>query len=119
MTRSIWIGAAAGRNTRAAITALLPSMAAALGAALVFECGASAQAPPNIGVAEVKLRDTPYTFDTAEQHGIKVSVIARGIPHPFSLAFLPNGDALVAERGGRLRMVRHAADASQKAQLEA
>jgi glucose/arabinose dehydrogenase len=118
MSRSFWIGAVAGRKLRTAIAALLPSMAVVLGAGVVFESGASAQAPPNIGVAEVKLRDTPYMFDTAEQHGIKVSVIARGIPHPFSLAFLPNGDALVAERGGRLRMVRHAAAGSQKAQLE-
>src|ERR1044071_7932787 len=92
MSRSVWIGAAA-----------------TLGAVLVFECGALAQAPPNIGVAEVKLRDTPYTFDTAEQHGIKVSVVARGLAHPFSLAFLPNGDALVSIRSGGLRLVRNAA----------
>jgi glucose/arabinose dehydrogenase len=98
MSRALWIGAAA-------------IFAASLNAA--------AQAPPDIGVAAVTLKDTPYTFDTAEQHGIKVSVLARGIPHPFSVAFLPNGDALVAERGGRLRMVRHAAAAGQKAQLEA
>jgi glucose/arabinose dehydrogenase len=94
---------------------LLIGAAALLAASL----NASAQAPPDIGVAAVTLKDTPYTFDTAEQHGIKVSVVARGIPHPFSVAFLPNGDALVAERGGRLRMVRHAAAAGQKPQLEA
>jgi hypothetical protein len=33
--------------------------------------------------------DKPYTFDTAEQHGIRVSVVLRGLPHPFSVAFLP------------------------------
>jgi glucose/arabinose dehydrogenase len=37
-----------------------------------------------------------------------VSVVARGLAHPFSLAFLPNGDALVTERGARLRIVRGA-----------
>ena len=31
------------------------------------------------------------------------------MPHPFSLAFLPNGDALVTERSGGLRLVRNAA----------
>ena len=64
---------------------------------------------PNIGIAAVKVKDTPYVFDTAEQHGIRVSVVVRGLPHPFSFAFLPNGDALVAERGGGLRLVRNAA----------
>src|SRR5207253_3431253 len=41
-----------------------------------------------------------------EQHKIKVTVVARGIPHPWSVAFLPGGDMLVTERGGRLRMIR-------------
>ena len=44
----------------------------------------------------------PFNFDTAEQP-IRVTVVARGIPHPWSLAFLPNGDMLVTERAGRLR----------------
>ena len=65
---------------------------------------------PEIGIAAVKVKDTPYVFDTAEQHGIRVSVVVRGLPHPFSFAFLPNGDALVAERGGGLRLVRNAAN---------
>jgi len=70
---------------------------------------AVAQQQPDLGVAAVKLADKPYTFDTAEQHGIRVSVILRGVPHPFSVAFLPNGDALLAERGGGLRLVHNAA----------
>jgi len=39
---------------------------------------------------------------------IRVVVVARGLVHPFSLAFLPNGDALVTERGTKLRIVRNA-----------
>ena len=62
-----------------------------------------AQQPPPIGIAPVTLTAGPYVFDTAEQHKIAVSVVARGLAHPFSLAFLPDGDALVTERGGRLR----------------
>jgi glucose/arabinose dehydrogenase len=62
------------------------------------------QAPP-IGAAVPPLGAGPFTFDTAEQHKIKVSVVARGIPHPWSLAFLPDGDMLVTERGGQLRMI--------------
>ena len=70
-----------------------------------------AQQPPPIGVAPVTLTAGPYTFDTAEQHKIRVEVVARGLAHPFSLAFLPDGDALVSERGGRLRVVRNATGA--------
>ena len=73
--------------------------------------GAFAQQQPDLGVAAVKLTDKPYTFDTAEQHGIKVAVVAARLAHPFSLAFLPNGDALVTERGKGLRLVRNAAAA--------
>ncbi len=70
-----------------------------------------AQQPPPIGVAPVTLTAGPYTFDTAEQHKIRVEVVVRGLAHPFSLAFLPDGDALVTERGGRLRVVRNATGA--------
>ena len=59
------------------------------------------------GFAPLELADAPYFFATAEQR-IQVDVIARGLPHPFSLAFLPNGDALIAERSARLRIVRGA-----------
>ena len=67
-----------------------------------------AQQPPQIGIAPVAVTNQPYTFDTAEQHKIRVVVVARGLAHPFSLAFLPNGDALVTERGAGLRVVRNA-----------
>ena len=66
-----------------------------------------AQQGPEIGIAPVTLAG-PYTFDTAEQHPIRVSVVVRGLRHPFSLAFLPNGDALITERGAGLRLVRGA-----------
>ena len=78
-------------------------------AAVVVAVAVDAQQPQNLGVAPVVLKAEPYTFDTAEQHGIKVSIVARGLAHPFSLAFLPNGDALVTERGARLRLVHGAA----------
>src|SRR5262245_58322821 len=74
------------------------------------------QGQPQIGIAPVTLSAGPYTFDTAEQHKIRVVVVARGLVHPFSLAFLPNGDALVTERGTKLRIVRNAAAATGSAQ---
>lgn len=38
-------------------------------------------------------------------HGLQLQVIARGLEVPWSLAFLPDGRLLVAERPGRLRIV--------------
>jgi aldose sugar dehydrogenase len=37
---------------------------------------------------------------------VRAVTMATGLWHPWSLAFLPNGDLLVTERNGRLRMVR-------------
>ena len=72
------------------------------------------QGQPQIGIAPVTLTAGPYVFDTAEQHKVKVTVVARGLVHPFSLAFLPSGDALVTERGTRLRIIRGATGAQAK-----
>jgi len=77
-----------------------------------------AQQPPQLGIAPVTLTQPTYTFDTAEQHKLKVTVVAKGLAHPFSLALLPNGDALLSERGGALRLVRNAASAAGAATLE-
>ena len=64
-----------------------------------------AQQPP-IGVPVPPLGSGPWVFDTAEQHKIRVSVVTRELSHPWALAFLPDGDMLVTERPGRLRIVR-------------
>jgi glucose/arabinose dehydrogenase len=70
--------------------------------------------PTEIGIRPVTLDRDSYTFDTAEQHDIRVDVLARGLPHPFSLTFLPNGDALIVERGANLRIVRAATSANPR-----
>jgi aldose sugar dehydrogenase len=73
-------------------------------AALAATLAARAQ-QLNIGVAPVALSEPSYVFDTAEQHKVRVAVVMRGLKHPFALALLPNGDALVSERGIALRLV--------------
>jgi glucose/arabinose dehydrogenase len=87
-------------------------------AAAAWPHATGAQQQPQLGIAAVSLSTSPYTFDTAEQHRIRVSIVAQGLPHPFSLAFLPNGDALVSERGGRLRLVRGATGSSPSLNAE-
>jgi glucose/arabinose dehydrogenase len=47
----------------------------------------------------------PFTLETAEQRNLRVVVVARRLEQPWSVAFLPDGDMLITERPGRLRLV--------------
>jgi len=38
--------------------------------------------------------------------GYKITEIAKGLDHPWSMAFLPDGSMLVTERVGRLRLIK-------------
>jgi len=40
-----------------------------------------------------------------DEHPVRVVVVTRGLDHPWSIAWLPDGRALVTERPGRLRVV--------------
>src|SRR5579862_3410422 len=66
---------------------------------------AAAQQDP-IGIPVSPLGAGPFVFDSAEQHKIRVTVVTRGLVHPWSLVFLPDGSMLVTERPGRIRIVR-------------
>jgi len=52
------------------------------------------------------LPDLPRIYETTE-YTIQVDQVAGGLSNPWSIAFLPDGDILVTERAGRLRLIRH------------
>ncbi len=58
------------------------------------------------GIPRVELPDEPWIMNTHLIPEVRVSVVARGLNRPWSLAFLPKGDMLVTERGGALRLLR-------------
>lgn len=47
---------------------------------------------------------TAQTFDSSD-HEFELDTVAEGLEYPWALAFLPNGDQLVTERAGRLRII--------------
>src|SRR5665647_2976576 len=53
----------------------------------------------------------PQTFPSSAGD-LAVEIIAGGLIHPWSLAFLPDGRMLVSERPGRLRIVTRAGQLS-------
>jgi aldose sugar dehydrogenase len=84
-----------------------------LAAILLAATLSAQQRPPQprtpIGVPVTPLGDGPFIIDTAEQHKIRVVIVTKGLSHPWSLAFLPDGSMLVTERPGRLRVIRNGA----------
>ena len=65
---------------------------------------AAPPAPPPRFVAP-ELGDGPWEYSTQEAE-IRVSVVTKGLDHPWAIAFVPGGDMLVTERPGRLRVIR-------------
>jgi len=100
----------------------------AASAVLAWTAGSSAQQPgaaaqPRQGAAQAPaaqqrgggggrgpqtqaLGDGPWDIAT-EQGRIHVTVVTKNLERPWGMAFLPNGDMLVTERPGRLRIVRN------------
>jgi glucose/arabinose dehydrogenase len=49
----------------------------------------------------------PWEFGPGRGARIRVSVVTKGLDHPWGMAFVPDGSILVTERPGRLRVVRN------------
>jgi glucose/arabinose dehydrogenase len=56
------------------------------------------------GLEGQSLAAGPFTYHTAEQQDIRVTVLAR-MPWPFGLTFLPNGDLLIVQRTGEMKRI--------------
>ena len=72
-------------------------------AAVVLLAGQTAQAQDSR--ASPPLPQFPQVYETADLT-IRVIQVAEGLANPWSLAWLPNGDLLITERAGRLRVLR-------------
>jgi glucose/arabinose dehydrogenase len=45
-------------------------------------------------------------LERSQRHNFRIVTVATGFDHPWGLALLPNGDMLVTERSGKLRIIR-------------
>lgn len=89
-----------------ALRKVRPSIVAAVLAvvATALPSGSAARAQGRVGPPRVP--DGPIEIDTVEQGKVRVVVMTRGLSHPWALAFLPDGNMLVTERPGRVRVIR-------------
>jgi glucose/arabinose dehydrogenase len=55
---------------------------------------------------EARTGPAPISADVPEAEGWRIEVVVGGLEHPWSIAWLPDGSALVTERPGRLRVIR-------------
>src|SRR6516165_1342331 len=73
---------------------------------LILAAASFAQQRPTPTIPRQPIGSGPFTFDTAEQHKIRVVILTKGLSHPWGLAFLPDSNMLVTERAGKLRLIR-------------
>ncbi len=60
---------------------------------------------PAARVEWAALGEGPWVMAT-EELDVRVEIVTKGLERPWGMAFLPNGDMLVTERPGRLRVIR-------------
>src|SRR5688572_28769555 len=77
------------------------SLGRGVGIIIVIACLVSCTPAQVPGQAQAPRSPTPDPVNAL----IRVETFARGLEHPWGLAFLPDGRMLVTERPGRLRIV--------------
>ncbi|MCP9886461.1 PQQ-dependent sugar dehydrogenase [Cyanobium sp. ATX 6A2] len=88
---------------------MTPTALALFTAMLLAGGCARADAPADAPKADAPAAAPIEAVDPAqapEASGFRQTVLVRGLEHPWGLAWLPNGDLLISERPGRLRIVR-------------
>jgi glucose/arabinose dehydrogenase len=80
-----------------------------IASALAFACAVLGTAMP--AAAQITQAPTQTT-----KRAIKVETVAKGLVHPWGLAFLPDGRQLVTERPGRMRIIGKAGKLSEPLQ---
>ncbi|WP_411819361.1 PQQ-dependent sugar dehydrogenase [Hyphococcus formosus] len=77
-------------------------------AVLMTACSGESGAGPTSakGGGDPALQETLADPAPEGELALDVEVLAEGLANPWSIAFLPNGDILVSERAGRLRIIR-------------
>jgi aldose sugar dehydrogenase len=77
---------------------------------VLIPCGSmAAEAMPRrpVGLPVDPVGTGPFYYQTAEGMDIRVRVIARGLDHPWSITWLPDGSALVTEKNaGTIRRIK-------------
>src|SRR5262245_40607679 len=103
-------------HSLAAFAALALTVFFAIGGGAQQPVPARATAPP--GGAGGRGRGAPPETDTlgagpwdltAGRGRVHVSVVTKGVDHPWGIAFVPDGGLLITERPGRLRVFRNGA----------
>jgi glucose/arabinose dehydrogenase len=59
------------------------------------------------GLANRPLPKGPYEYATGEGQDVRVTVVTKELSFPFSMAFLPDGTLLVAERKADIRVIKN------------
>jgi glucose/arabinose dehydrogenase len=103
MSKSIPARRVFGAGRMAVVGVVMFTMLTILGMPGMGAATASAGQP--VALPPRPLPDGPRVFETAEQPEIRLVTVARGLSHPWGLAFVPDGRLLVTERGGQLRVI--------------
>ncbi|WP_126147798.1 PQQ-dependent sugar dehydrogenase [Synechococcus elongatus] len=73
-------------------------------------CSTASSPPPTSTSVTAQTTPNPASLlvpeSIPELSAVEVTPLVEGLEHPWSLAWLPNGDLLITERPGRLRLVR-------------
>lgn len=74
---------------------------------IALALGFAGSALADVAPDPIRRAPPPPTDGKVVKTGYKVVEIAKGLDHPWSMAFLPDGAMLVTEREGRLRIIRN------------